>query len=406
MTNLTPSGDDAESSDTFVGILLRDEVLSGILLTGALIVAIAWATLGSSSYLRVITAHVSVPTVPPSVVHDVETLVTNLLMLVFFLAIGLEIGRERASGALAHRSDAVLPIVAALGGMLGAALVYLGGVLLDGSSNLAGGWGIPMATDVAFTLAALSLLSTRAPRSLRIFLLTLAIADDVGSVIILALVGHQRVDVSSGVRVLCALGVVATVALTTLARRRRLGPLWFVALALLLWWLLAHVGIEPTLAGVVIGVLAPTDARPRAAGLTLERAAAPLSSFVILPLFALVAAGVDLSVKPWLGQADLIGPLVAARVLGKSLGIVGACLLCVRLGFGRLPRSISWPQLGAAALFCGIGFTVPLLFAEHTFAGEPARLAATKVALVGASVLCAAVGVVVLSRVLPRRTEP
>jgi Na+:H+ antiporter, NhaA family len=262
-----------------------------------------------------------------------------------------------------------------------------------------------MATDVAFTLAALSLMSTRAPTSLRVFLLTLAIADDVGSVVVLALIGHQRVDVSALVRLLSALGVVAVVILATFARRRRSGPAVFIVLTLVLWWLLAHVGIEPTLAGVVIGVLAPADGRPRAAGLTIERAVSPLSSFVILPLFALVAAGIDLSVKPWLGHGDLIGPLVAARVMGKSLGILGACALCVRLGLGRLPRSVSWRQLGSAAVLCGIGFTVPLLFAEHTFAGEPAQLAATKVALVGASVLCAAVGLLLLNRVLPRRNE-
>jgi len=405
MTNPRPRDEDDEPTDGFVATLLREEVLSGILLTGALVAAIAWATLGTSSYERFITAHVSLPTIPASIVHDLETLVTNGLMLVFFLAIGLEIGRERSSGALSHKKDAMLPVLAAVGGMAGAALLYLAGIWLDGSGGLAGGWGIPMATDVAFTLAALSLMSSRAPTSLRIFLLTLAIADDVGSVIVLALIGHQRVDVSTTVRFASVLGVVLIVALATLARRRRSGPAVFIVLTLVLWWLLAHVGIEPTLAGVVIGVLAPADGRRRASGLQLEKAASPLSGFVILPLFALVAAGIDLSVKPWLGHGDLIGPLVAARVLGKSLGILGACLLCVRLGLGRLPRSVSWRQLGSASVLCGIGFTVPLLFAEHTFAGEPAQLAATKVALVGASVLCAVVGLALLNRVLPRRAQ-
>ena len=219
--------------------------------------------------------------------------------------------------------------------------------------------------------------------------------------VVLALTAHQGVGTSALARLGCALGVAAVLALALLARRQRRSPWSFVLLAAVLWWLLAHLGVEPTLAGVAIGVIVPTG-ETASSGLRLEAAVAPISAFVILPLFALVAAGVDLTARPWHGNGPLIGALVAARTAGKALGILGACLLAIRLGFGRLPRGVGWRQLAGAALLCGIGFTVPLLFAEHTFAGDPAQLAATKVALLGASVLCAIAGHVVLARTLPR----
>jgi NhaA family Na+:H+ antiporter len=385
----------------FVLTLLRDEATSGVLLTVTLLVAVAWASLASGSYARFVNAAVSIPSVPPSIVHDLTTLVENLVMIIFFLAIGLEIGRERSVGALADSADAPLPIAAAAGGMLGAALTYLLVVALGGAHGLASGWGIPMATDVAFTLAALSLLGSRVPTELRVFLLALAIADDVGSVVVLALTAHQGVGTSALGRVGCAAGVALVLALALGARRSGRSPWTFVLLAAVLWWLLAHLGIEPTLAGVAIGVIVPTG-ESTSSGLRLESVVAPISAFVVLPLFALVAAGVDLTARPWHANGPLIGALLAARTAGKALGILGACLLATRLGVGRLPRGVSWRHLGGAALLCGIGFTVPLLFAEHSFAGDPAQLAATKVALLAASVLCAIAGLVVLARTLPR----
>jgi NhaA family Na+:H+ antiporter len=389
------------SEGPFVLTLLQEEAASGVLLTVTLLVAVAWASLAAGSYASFVSASVSIPSVPSPIVHDLTTLVENLLMIVFFLAIGLEIGRERAVGALADKADAPLPIAAAAGGMLGAALTYLLVVALAGGQGLAGGWGIPMATDVAFTLAALSLLGSRVPTELRVFLLALAIADDVGSVVVLALTAHQGVGTSALERLACAAAVAVVLVGALVARRRRRAPWTFVLLAVALWWLLAQLGIEPTLAGVAIGVIVPTgDAS--SSGLRLESAVAPVSAFVILPLFALVAAGVDLTAKPWQANGALIAPLLAARSVGKALGILGACLLAIRLGVGRLPRGVGWRQLAGAALLCGIGFTVPLLFAEHSFAGEPVRLAATKVALLGASLVCAIAGLAVLARTLPR----
>jgi NhaA family Na+:H+ antiporter len=260
-----------------------------------------------------------------------------------------------------------------------------------------------MATDVAFTLAVLSLLGSRVPTRLRIFLLALAIADDVGSVVVLAVVGRLHVGGSTISAAACAAGALVAVLLTVVSRRRAAGAWAFIVLGLALWWLLAHLGVEPTLAGVAVGALVPTGERPELPGLQLERVMAPLSSFVVLPLFALVAAGVDLGTRPWRGNLGLVSVLLVARTLGKAGGILLACLIAVRLGFGRLPRSITWGQLSGSALLCGIGFTVPLLFAEHAFAGHPSELAATKVALLLASVLCAVAGLLVLQRKLPRR---
>jgi NhaA family Na+:H+ antiporter len=281
--------------------------------------------------------------------------------------------------------------------MAGAALVFLLVASLAGAGTHLGGWGIPMPTDVALGLAALSLSSNPAAGRLRVFLLALAVADDVASVVVLAFVSHSSEHAAASTVALCWLGLALLIGLGLIARRRGAGPLWFLLLLAPMWWGLARIGIEPTLAGVAVGFLAPNGEDPRLPGMRLERVIAPLSAFVALPLFALLAAGVDLSAAPWSGHASLIVALVGARVIGKALGIMLAALLVVRLGFGGLPEQVRWRHLGAMGIFCGIGFTVSLLFADAAFGDQPALMGATKVALIGASVLCAVIGLVVMA---------
>jgi len=386
----------------FVATLLAEEAAGGALLGAALIAAVLWASLSPGSYHRFVSAQVHIPSIPLSVVNDVGTLVANLVMVVFFAAIGLEIGRERSVGSLSEPATAGLPVAAALGGMAAAALVYLAIALGSGGHGVAGGWGIPMATDVAFTLGALSLLGRRVSTHLRVFLLTLAVADDVASVIVLALVGHQGSSLPLGQRLACAGVALGVVGGALAVRRRYRGVALWIALTGVLWWLLCQLHLEPTLAGVIIGVLVLSGADPTSPGLRLERRVAPLSAFVVLPLFALTAGGVDLVARPWSGNGGVIIALLGARVIGKAVGIVGVSALVVRLGFGRLPPDTSWRQMIGAGVLCGIGFTVPLLFAAQQFSGQPGRLAATKVALLAASMLCTAVGLVILMAFRPR----
>jgi len=392
-----------EGAGGFLGRLLHEEATGGIVLTASLIAAVLWASTSPSSYAGFVTRSVRIPAVPAVVVHDIGTLVTNLLMIMFFAAIGLEIGRERAVGSLRETSTAAMPVIAALGGMAMAAMVYLiTASALHAPGSLAG-WGVPMATDVAFTLGALSLLGSKVSTELRVFLLTLAVADDVASVIILAFVAHQGPHVSALAAGLLGIAACSLLGITLLLRRTRLGWPIYVLVGMLLWLVFGSLGIEPTLAGVVVGAAVPTGDERRSPGVRLERGVAPLSMFIVLPLFALVAGGVDLSSRPWNGQSGLLVALIAARSIGKLIGVAGGVAIAVATGIGRLPVSTSRRQMAGAGLLCGIGFTVPLLFAQHAFAREPQLLTATKLGLLIASLLCALVGLLVVGLRSPRR---
>jgi Na+/H+ antiporter NhaA len=335
----------------------------------------------------------------------VQGWVNGGIMTVFFLVVGLEIARERRVGALADRRTAVVPVVGALGGMAGAALVY---VAVNHHPPGSRGWGIPMATDIAFALGALALLGRRVPTGLRLFLLTLAVADDIGSVVALAVFYSAKLDVWA------LAGAVAVAALMVVARRRWTGVAWpYLAGGVVLWALMAGAGVEPALAGVVVGLLIPaatTAARdpsrtgPDSAG-RLESILAPVSALVVLPLFALANAGltVESSMLDHPGATGVFVGIVLARLVGKMAGIGLACVISVRLGVGRLPAGVTWGHLAGGAAVAGIGFTVPLLFAEQAFVHRPALVAASQAGLFAGSIAAFVIGATVLLVVARRR---
>lgn len=313
-------------------------------------------------------------------------------MAVFFLVVGLEIGRERRRGDLADVRAAVVPLAGALGGMAGAGLIYAavahGG---PGSS----GWGIPMATDIAFALGALALLGRWVPSGLRVFLLTLAVADDIGSVVVMA------VFYSSSTRTVPLIAAVAVVATLVLLRRlTRASSVVVVIGGVGLWVLLAAGGVEPALAGVVAGVLVPGRTEPGGPDPAerLERQVAPWSAFVVLPLFALANAGItfhaDMLAGP--GAVAVFWGVALARVAGKLGGITLACLTVVGLGLGHLPVGVRWRHLAGGAAVAGIGFTVPLLIAELAFVHQPHLVAAAELGLFAGSAAAFAVGAAIL----------
>ena len=278
------------------------------------------------------------------------------LMAVFFLVVGLEIGRERRHGDLADTRTAVVPVAGALGGMAGAGLVYA--AVTHGGPG-ASGWGIPMATDIAFALGALALLGRRVPPGLRVVLLTLAVADDIGSVVVLAVFYSSRT-------------------------------------------------FAPALAGGGAGRLVPGVARagtgrpdrtqtadPAAA---LETRVAPWSAFLVLPLFAVANAGITFhrGILAPPGATAVFAGVALARVVGKLAGITLACLLVVRLGLGRLPDGVRWRHVAGGAAVAGIGFTVPLLIAELAFLHDPPLVTAAELGLFAGSTLAFAVGAAIL----------
>jgi NhaA family Na+:H+ antiporter len=377
----------------------RTEVAGGIVLVVALVVALAWANADPHGYVALWSHRLATGNEPlPRSAHSVADLVDNGLMTIFFLAVGLEIGREVAEGSLRDRRNALLPVLAAVGGMAGAALVYLAATAVAHPGvDAAKGWGIPMATDVAFTLGAIALLGRRVPRPLRVFVLALAVADDIGSVVVLALVA------STTIHLLWLTAAVATLGTVLILRRHVLHRWWpYVAVTLCAWYLFVRAGVEPTLAGAFVGIMVPVSGGARA-GRSLEAPVHAVSSYVVLPLFVLANAGVVLSGAVWHSSAavSVISAIVAARIVGKMLGITLTVALVVRLGMCGLPERTTWRHIVGVSLLCGMGLTVPLLFAHAVFVGAPVLFSGAQIGLVMGTVGSAMLGAAVL--LAPRR---
>ena len=360
------------------------------MLVVALLGALAWANLDHHGYASFWSTRVAQRSAAfPRSLATLGDVVDNGLMTVFFLAIGLEIGREVAEGSLRDRRNVLLPAVAALGGMAGAALVYLAAItIIDPHGHAAKGWGIPMATDVAFTLGALALLGPRVPRPLRVFVLALAVADDVGAVVVLALVASTKIHLLWLAGGVLSLGGV-------FGLRRRVRHLWwpYLVAAVITWYLFARAGIEPTLAGAFVGLLIPVAGAARA-GRTLETPVHLLSSYAVLPVFVVANAGVSLTGAVWhsSGAVSVLSSLVAARILGKMAGITLAVAVLVRLGVCGLPVGTTWRHIAGVSLLCGMGITVPLLFAQALFGTTPALFTGAQLGLLVGTVGAAALG--------------
>ena len=327
------------------------------------------------------------------------------LMTLFFFTVGLEIKLEVVKGELSSPRRLALPVIAAAGGMLAPALVYLAVTSAGGEGSAWRGWPIPTATDIAFALAALSLAARRAAPTLRTFLLALAVADDLGAVMLIAtLFTHDlRPDRLAGA--LVALGVLAL-----LGRWRRAPASLFAAVALVLWALTVASGVSPSVAGVAAAACVPV--RPRRAGErgVLERTMRALQPYVawgVLPLFAFAASGVRFA---GLTGRELSGPvptaIVLALVLGKPAGVLGASWLAVRLKLARRPTGVGWDGMAAAAALCGIGFTMSLYLGALAFDGRPGPGAEARLGVLAGSLLSAGVGLRLLSRRRNGEAEP
>ena len=357
--------------------------------------------------------------------HDLRHWVNDGLMTLFFLVVGLEIKREFQTGELQDRQAAALPVVAAIGGMIVPALIYLA---LNAGGEGTAGWGIPMATDIAFALGVLVLAARHAPSGLKPFILTLAIVDDIGAIIVIALF------YASGVSILF-LAAAAALCLLMLALRRvgvKATPV-FLGLGALVWLATYESGVHPTIAGVVLGLMAPAESyqRPhavsaearRTADLTMddpeppdadaaqwlrlaslsreavspltrtEHALLPWTSFVIIPLFAFANAGVRLGgeqlADAWASRVTL--GVVLGLVIGKVVGISGAAAIAVATRVARLPAGVRIIHIVGASAVAGIGFTVSLFIAELAFDDE-SLIAEAKVGILAASILAGLLG--------------
>ena len=322
------------------------------------------------------------------------------LMALFFFAVGLEIKREVLEGELSDRRRVALPLAAAVGGMLVPVLIYL--ALNRGDPLALQGWAIPTATDIAFALGVLALLGSRVPASLKLFLLTLAIADDLGAIVIIALFYTSTLSPTSLI-----IGVVLVALLFALNRGGVLAVAPYALLGVALWTAVLKSGVHATLAGVVLAMFIPLRSPPGQPSplLQLERDLQPSIAYGILPLFAFANAGVSLYGLSWAALLEPVPLGIALGLfLGKQIGVFGTAWLAVKLRLARLPEGAGWLEVWGISLLCGIGFTMSLFISSLAFEQGAGGLAVDdRLGILGGSLLAAVSGYLVLRYALARR---
>ena len=362
----------------------KDEAVGGKLLVLGAAVAIALANSSlAASYSQLWETQLRIGLGGFGIELDLRHWINEGLMAIFFLVVGLEIKREMTRGELRNRKIAALPIGAAIGGMAVPALIYL---LFNNGTSASGGWGIPMATDIAFAVAVLSLLGRRVPIALKIFLLTLAIADDLGAIVIIAL--FYTTDVHVGY-LFAALGIVGLIGATR--RQIARSPTIFMLFGAALWVCLYLCGVHASIAGAIVGILAPLRL-----GNLLEKVFLPISSFVVVPIFALANAGVVLSLAPLQSHTAVALGIISGLVIGKALGIYLASWVLVRLRIAQLPSGVTWRHIIGIGCLAGIGFTVSIFVADLAFSNQAELIATAKLSILIGSLLSALIGSVLL----------
>ncbi|MFM6988462.1 MAG: Na+/H+ antiporter NhaA [Arenimonas sp.] len=377
---------------------MKMEAAGGIVLVLATVVAMVVANSAlAADYQAWLHAHLKLGFGPLSLDKSVSHWINDGLMVVFFLVVGLELKRELVEGQFADRANITLPVVGALGGMAVPMLIYA--ALNWGDAAAMRGTAIPAATDIAFALGILSLLGPRVPLALKMLLLAIAVADDLGAILIIAVFYTGELSL---VGLVTALALVGVLYVLNRAKVTQLGLYLFVGF--LLWLAVLNSGVHATLAGVVLGLMIPLGKGARdGSSEALMHALHPWVAFVILPVFAFANAGVPLA---GLGLDDLLAPvplgIALGLLLGKLLGVYGFIWLCLRLGWAKFDRSIRPSALLGMAALCGIGFTMSLFVGSLSFGADHVDYQLThRLGILSGSLLSAIVGYGVLKAVLP-----
>lgn len=401
---------------------LSTEAGGGLLLLIATVVALIWANIPAAGYEAFWHTEASVRVGAAAIELDLRHWVNDLAMALFFLAVGLEISREFTVGELRRPRAVLAPVLGAIGGLILPALIY---IAFNPSAPAVHGWGIPISTDTAFLVGILALFGPRCPDQLRLFLLTLAIADDIGAIGVMAIFYTDGVSVPA-----LLIALVLTLLLVGLrwARVWQLQP--YVVIGMLLWVAVFASGVHPTLAGVVVGLLVPaTPVEPeqterlrfygravieRADAVRARLAAAavratvppndrlqvalhPVSAYLVIPVFGLANAGVRLdaeTLRRAVASPVTLG-IVVALLFGKAVGISLGSALALRTGWGELPGRVRYGHLIGGAVLAGIGFTISLFIADLAF-DDPVLQAEAKIGVLAGSLLAAVLGSVAL----------
>ncbi|WP_167478917.1 Na+/H+ antiporter NhaA [Nocardia arthritidis] len=376
---------------------LRTETVGGALLLIAAAIALLWVNSPwRDSYVTMTETVLAIP--PLHLELSLADWTTDGLLAIFFFVAGLELKRELVVGELADPKSAALPIIAAVGGVLTPALIAL--AVGHGTPGMDRGWAIPVATDIAFALAVLAMTGSRIPASARVFLLSLAVVDDLLAIILIAVL------FTTSLAVLWLMAAAACFALWALAQRLRIRtPLVYVPLALVSWYALHEAGIHPTLAGVILGLLTrvrPDTGEEQAPATRLEHMFQPISAGVCVPLFALFASGVPLDGKVF-GQLftdRLALSIVIGLLVGKTCGIFGISWAAIRLGIAKRPAELGYRDMFALSVLGAIGFTVSLLVAELALSdvGDGSAVELAKAAVLVTSMAASLAGSALLLR--------
>jgi len=380
------------------------EAASGILLIAAAVIALILANSPLSGYYEQfldIPIHIafgSFEISKPSLLW-----INDGLMAIFFFLIGLELKREFIEGELSDMHKVALPAIGAVGGMVVPALIYL--FINRGDELATSGWAIPAATDIAFALGILALLGSRVPPQLKIFLVSLAIFDDVGAIIIIALFYTADLSMTA---LYTAMGCIALLAFINWRGSMALSA--YILIGIVMWAALLKSGIHATLAGVLLALFIPIKKDPVTATSPLHQLERDLHgsvSFVILPLFAFVNAGVTVT---GMSMDQILGPVPVGVALGllvgKQLGVFGLCWLGIKSGIAKLPENVNWMQLYGIAILCGVGFTMSMFIGSLAFEGANSPyLYQDRIGILGGSFIAALLGYFWLHKVLPKKAH-
>ncbi|WP_394200060.1 Na+/H+ antiporter NhaA [Shewanella waksmanii] len=382
---------------------LSQESAGGIILMGAVLLAMLVANSPLSGlYQGFLDTDMQVRVGMLDINKPLIYWINDGLMALFFMLIGLEVKRELLEGALSSRAQASLPTFAAIGGLIFPALIY---ILFNYSEPMAqAGWAIPAATDIAFALGILALLGSRVPVALKVFLLALAIIDDLAVVIIIAL--FYSSDLSTLSLMIAAAAILVLVGLN---RKGVTALAPYGVVGLILWVAVLKSGVHATLAGVVIAFCIPLRAKDGSSpSESLEHSLHPWSTFAILPIFAFANAGVDFGP---LSFADILSPvpmgIALGLLIGKPLGVMLFSYIAVKLKLAVLPEGLGWKHLAPVALMCGIGFTMSMFISSLAFVGDAEMYAdVSRLGILIGSSLSALIGYFWLAKLFPPKKEP
>lgn len=374
---------------------LKLEMATGLLILSAAVIALVFAnSLWSESYFHFLHIPINISFGSFKLHYGLQHWVNDALMVLFFYVAGLEIKKELIEGELSSPKQAALPIFAAIGGMVVPAVVYL---LFNANLESQMGWGIPMATDIAFSLGALSLVKQKVPLSLKIFLLSLAIVDDLGAILVIALFYTQQVSIqflSWAFALLLLLYILRKVGLFNL-------PL-LLTIGVLVWVCFLKSGVHSTIAGVLLGFITPLY-HPKTREAIASNYIRKMHSFVnfaILPLFAFSNAGIHLGSQNLLTsftQPVSLGTFFGL-LLGKPLGVLSFALLSVKLKLSSLPRDVNWKKMLGVGFLSGIGFTMSIFVTNLSFVNNIDLAETAKLSVLIASMLAACIGIIILNK--------